>query len=411
MKKSNLLNDSSIYLLATIIQSGIQLLFIPYLTRVLPMEEFAKAELFITSYSLFNIIILFGLNTQIFRDVAKNKSPLTGASKNIYRSECYSFLAFNSVVCLLIIAILYSFLGESYEYLLLGAICSTFYVYIVYELSLFQVQRFALKFLCVNLIFSVVNIIVTVVAINFLNFHSEARFLGYLIPSLFFLIFFIKKNNLSYVKYGLSTYWQRISFSFPLLFSSISSWLTESFDKFMLAEMISLDDVAIYSVGYKFGMIMLLLTSAYSRAWMPYVLEYRNDKVKIIKGLLLSMFMILVCCITYLLALGELYNFIVPIEYSLGAGIAVIIAASYSLDGINKLFNAIFIVEGRHRVYVITTVLSGISNIALNYLLIPLYGYSGAAYATLLSFAIALITTLLYIVFITLKGRKSRVVV
>jgi len=124
------------------------------------------------------------------------------------------------------------------------------------------------------------NVMITILFVEVSNLGYESRVLGYMVPSAFFLIFFYKKymyksKPVSEIKFE---YKSNLLIMFPLFFSSIASWLTESVDKIMISEMLELSDVAIYSVGYKFGMVMLLLVSAFSRAWMPFVIENINNK-------------------------------------------------------------------------------------------------------------------------------------
>lgn len=395
--KNKLLGDSGIYLLATIIQSGIQLLFIPYLTRMLSIEEFAWSELFLTSYGLFNIILLFGINTQIYRDVASDENLMSSGGLKDYRDSVYSFLLSNSVFLLVFVIGVYVCLGHKYLYLLLGLTCSVFYVYSIFELCIFQIKKNPKYFLYYNVVFSFFNVLVTVVALSVFEFGYESRFLGFFVPSVIFFIILSLFYKPKFFYNSYKFYKNKIILCFPLFFASIASWMVESVDKFMLSELISLEGLAVYSVGYKFGMIMLLLTSAYSRAWMPFVIENINSRAVLLKAIMFSIALLVAVFTAYSLLLYYVYPFIVPESYHAGISVAFIIGGAYLIDGIAKLFNAIFVSLGRQGIYVLITVVSGVENIAMNYLLIPEYGYMGAAYATMLSFLTALFISIVYL--------------
>jgi len=105
----------------------------------------------------------------------------------------------------------------------------------------------------------------------------------------------------------------------------------------------------------------------------------------------------------YIFGVLNIYGLIVPIEYSAGISIVVIVSVAYSIDGVTKLINAIFISNGNHNIYIVTTVAAGGGNIILNYFLIPRYGYMGAAYATLLSFLLAFFLTVCF--FVSMKRK------
>jgi len=402
--KNKLLSDSGMYLLATLIQSGIQLLFIPYLTRVLTLKEFALSELFLTSYGLFNIIILFGINTQIYRDVATSKSFMSSDNLRNYRNSVYGFLLNNSLLLFVIVLGIYVYLGQAYLYLLLGLICSIIYVYSIFELCLFQIKRKPQFFLYYNIAFSLLNVVITVAALSAFEMGYESRFLGFFVPAFTFFIILTSVFKPRFFTNDFEEYKNKVILCFPFFFASIASWIVESVDKFMLAGMISLEELAVYSVGYKFGMVMLLLTSAYSRAWMPYVVENIKSSKAIIKALIFSIVLLLSVFSGYLVAIYFVYPIIVPESYHSGMLVTIVIGGAYLIDGIAKLFNSIFVSLGRQGIYVMVTVVSGVGNMFMNYFLIPEYGYMGAAYATLISFLTALLLSLIYFSQIKRKG-------
>jgi len=136
-------------------------------------------------------------------------------------------------------------------------------------------------------------------------------------------------------------------------------------------------------------MIMLLVTSALSRAWMPYVIENENKiKEVLVRLVIFSLGMFFMTAI-YIVGISLFFYKIVPVEYHVGAMVAYIITLAYFFDGVTKLINAIFIVKNKTSIYIRITIFSGGVNIVLNFLLIPLFGYIGSAYATLLSFLVA----------------------
>ena len=59
-------------------------------------------------------------------------------------------------------------------------------------------------------------------------------------------------------------------------------------DRFFIESMVSLEMVGIYSVGYMFGMVVILFTTAFLKAWSPWFYKmlsnanYQN-KIKIVK--------------------------------------------------------------------------------------------------------------------------------
>jgi len=123
---NRILSDTLIYVLSTVIQSGVQLLFIPYLTRVLSLSEYGEVELFITLNGLFNIAILFGVNTKIYEDSKRYNSFSLVEDRNEYKCEKYGLLFYNGLV--LIIASL--LINLFYDFKFIYLIYASFYHYI-----------------------------------------------------------------------------------------------------------------------------------------------------------------------------------------------------------------------------------------------------------------------------------------
>jgi O-antigen/teichoic acid export membrane protein len=384
--KNKMYSDSFIYVLSTMIQSGVQLLFIPYLTRVLTLSEYGEVELFLTLNGLFTIIIVYGVNTKIYEDAKEYNSFTLKSDCDNYKKEKYGVLFFNG--CLIISgAILVNLLYEfELVYLIYAAITSAMFVFVVFELTIYQIRKQSLYYLFTNLIISFISVISTLLLISVFDKGAEGRYLGGLIAVSSLIMFFILKNKPKKFSLNLKSYTKNLKLLSPLAFTSIFSWLTESVDKLMINSMLTPEDLAIYSVGYKFGLIILILTSSVSRAWMPYVIDNEHNIKKIFNNMFIFSLIMIFSTIFYMIAMSYFYYKIVPVEYHIGIMIANVISVAYLFDGITKLTNAIFIVKGKVSIYIRITIFSGLLNVSLNAFLIPEFGYVGAAYATIISF-------------------------
>lgn len=398
--KKQLVSDSFIYLLVTVIQSGAQFLMLPYLTRSLSIEEYANAELFLTAYGFFNLIIIFGSNTNIYKDFSTNKELLINSSSVYeYRVSIYRFLFLNSMFLLMACLILRLFAGEKYDYIVYASICSVFYSYYVIENCIYQIKKRSILILKLTIFFVFSNTLITILLIEVNDFGFESRAAGYILSSFVIFIFLLRKARVKITDvFRLpNEYKSTILVLLPLSISSVFSWVAESSDKIVISELLSLNEVAMYAVGYKFGMVILLLTVAYSRAWMPYVIENIDKKYTILKAVFFSVVLLISLTIFYFIIVTLLYDIIVPEEYLESIIIVYIVGGAYAIDGISKLINSVFLGKGKTNIYVVINIIAGSLNLILNIVLIPIIGYTGAAYATLIAFiASALISSFYY---------------
>ena len=155
-------------------------------------------------------------------------------------------------------------------------------------------------------------------------------------------------------------------------------------DKIMIDRMCGSSDVAIYSIAYSVGSLILMMTTAINSAFVPY--QYQKIKEKEFKSLarhtnyIIGFVAFILCGIMLfgreivLIFGGEKYlesvSLIIPI-------------------GLGSFFNYVFQLFARIQEYfeqkhtiVIATVSCAALNIILNYIFINMYGYKAAAYTT-----------------------------
>jgi O-antigen/teichoic acid export membrane protein len=65
-------------------------------------------------------------------------------------------------------------------------------------------------------------------------------------------------------------------------------------DRQMIERMLGLDDLGVYSIGYSFGMVIIIATSAFGTAWPPFFLSYtkRTDEASRVFGRVLTYYFI-----------------------------------------------------------------------------------------------------------------------
>lgn len=115
------------------------------------------------------------------------------------------------------------------------------------------------------------TVISNILLIVLFKFGYEALYisaiLGFIIQ---IIILEIKSKLISKIirqKIDRSLFKQMIFFSLPLCINSLSYWLLSSFNKVYISESLGNYSAGIYSIAYKFSMILTLLLSCFSLAW------------------------------------------------------------------------------------------------------------------------------------------------
>lgn len=185
-----------------------------------------------------------------------------------------------------------------------------------------------------------------------------------------------------------------VKFSLPFLPASIFFIMIEMADRIMLGWLSSVDDVGLYGAGYKVGALILLVVKAFNLNWQPFYLkpENQNDArafeaigTKLIV-LLIFFSTILSMLWTFLFQFQINGNYLIGSEFWEGGHIIPIIALSYIIYGVFILqMPSIYIKEKQSWVPYFWGI-GCIINILSNYILIPIYGFYGAALSTFFAY-------------------------
>ena len=203
-----------------------------------------------------------------------------------------------------------------------------------------------------------------------------------------------------------SSYRKLLDHSWPLfaagLFASIAGYI----DTFMLQAFLGSEEVGLYNAAYPFAAAITFAGSAFGSIYLSNASKlYGAGKktemtnayrlvVKWISIVSLPMFMVMT-------AFPHAVLQVFGTEY-LGMGNVLRILAlgfllSTVIGPVSKVIQAVD--KTKYKLYI--TLLIGSSNIVLNYLLIPLYGIMGAAYATTITFGLAFLVKIGVIRYLT----------
>ena len=244
-----------------------------------------------------------------------------------------------------------------------------------------------------NLISAILSIIAIELALN-----PEKLYLDRIIPTAIIYIIFAVViavlvfsrshifRNSAYLKYG-------ITISAPLILHGIALNILSQSDRTMITWLANASQTGIYSLIYNFSMIATVLTTSLDGVWVPWFTEqYKNNHIKKINMVAIDYVHLITYAMVALILIGpEIVHLLASQKY--WGGITIIppvVLSNYFIF----LYTFYVNVEHFHKktTYItINTLIAAITNIALNYLFIPKYGYVAAAYTTLISYLIALI--------------------
>lgn len=396
LKKNEFRTNTLFYTSSSFVTGGFSFILITILTRYLSKQDFGVFENFTAITSLLTGLMLWGNDNnliQYYKDQSK---------KNEYNQ------AVNIVLCQFLLFIILAFI-TNVDFLkvsrpilisavFLSAIAAlTQIVNISYQYEK-KAKVYAIVAISTSILLFVLNIIFVFVFKNYWGRIVSALLSALTIISLIIYPFYKDKLN------GFSIDFKKIKIGYiiglPFFVSLVAAWTIEKSNRFMISSLVSLDEAGVFGVGYQFGTTVLIIKSAISRAWMPYVVENVTSNRSRIRKMLFKLFLSIFLLAILISFLSYFYiEFFIDKKFLRAQLIVPIIAFAYSLDGLWSLYVNIIIYERKYKIYSAITIISGLCNLLFNYLLIPYWGIVGSAIATVMSFAIGAFLSFIYVTY------------
>ncbi|MEX1268773.1 MAG: lipopolysaccharide biosynthesis protein [Balneolaceae bacterium] len=421
-KLRELFSDTIIYGISSVAARFINYLLVPFHTGVFNPALYGVVNLVYVAIAFLNVIFTFGMESAYFRYAESRKD-----APHIFKTLQLALLVFASLLTLVLWLAMPALLPHmnlspeaSGIYLMMLGIL-WFDTLSIVPFAELRLSRKAILFATLRVVHVLINVILNFYLILSLELGIEAVFLANLIATLLVTVG-VWIFTAEFWKGNWSTRWFKASvrFGWPFVPAGIGYVINEMLDRHFLNNMnpvhaeqlygnnITPEDlVGIYSACYKLAVFMLLLVQMYRMAWQPFFMRHSRDKDSPKTfGQAFIWFNVFSAIIFLVIALfkEQVVAINIPIlnaslidpEYWIGLEIVPFLLLAYWFHGWYINFSSgIFIKEKTSVLYKITLTGAGIT-IAANLLLIPFYGMTGSAVATLLSYGMMAITLGIY---------------
>jgi O-antigen/teichoic acid export membrane protein len=192
-----------------------------------------------------------------------------------------------------------------------------------------------------------------------------------------------------------------LKFGLPLIPVLLSGMVLQIADRPILKMLLDDRWVGIYQANYRLGIFMAVVTATFEYAWRPFFLSSAKDiNAKKMFSRIMTYYLFVTLTIFLLLSFfldavikHKFFGItILPSAYWEGLHVVPYVLLGYVFSGIATNFNAGIQIE-KKTMYLLPTSLSGsITNVILNFVLIPIFGIMGAAYATTIGYAMVAVT-------------------
>lgn len=280
-----------------------------------------------------------------------------------------------------------------YPFYFLAITTTYIHIFLTVLTIYYQVTEQSKKFVFLTTSAFLVNTSLIIYFVAGLRKGAEGRLTAGLIGNLVFLpiVFFILKKHLIF-KFKANILKNALAYSLPVIPLLISAWVLNLSDRIFIEKFYTLHEVGIYSMGYKLAGFIFILTAGFFTAYNPMFFRIANfEKEK--KELLykINKQFILIAMILHFIAFffaEDIFRILIDQNFYESYKIFQLIIIGNLFNTVFSLLNVSF-AQNKKMVTIMFIVIGGaIINVALNFFLVPKYGIYGAAYATVLSFAL-----------------------
>ena len=394
------------YSIGNLFSRFIGFILLPFYSHLIPVNDFANYALIMSSYAIMSAVYQGGLFAGFSKYYIENDD--INAGKRLFTS------VFNTIFIIsLIISITITIFSKNvssvilnsdkYSSLIVIAVWMLFFDTLFFTvLHLLKTQEISRKVVISTSFAAIMNFLLNLYFVFYLQINIKGILLAQLISGVLGFAIVLPVLSKNYLPgFDKDVLKKILWFSFPLLIAGIFSTLVDVIDRFILDHMLDKTAVGIYSFSYRIAMIMNVFVISFRTAWTPVSIRLYNSKVSFSKYFGTSFsrlvsFSILIILVVSLL-IDDLFSFqIMGFEffnpkYQPGIIIIPFVLLGYAFSGIVSFYSVYPYVTGKSRHFLISDVLTFVINVILNYLLIPVWGITGAAIATTLSFAVSVI--------------------
>lgn len=386
------------FLVCGVLQNGLSVITLPIFTRLLSTEQYGLSSTYFAWNDLVVVVCTLRLSYGVFdkgmikyehsRD--KFEAALLGLTTTTSLPMLTLFLIFHDAIEKLT--------GMSFVLclsLFLAQICAPAMLFWTARSKYEYKYR---KFTIVTIATAVVGTLLNLCAVLFINYDKGVvKILSYqIIWALIYLIFYIRIfwRGKIYFDKGIWSY--ALKFNLPLIPYFLSTLVLDKADRIMIGQFCGQSSVALYSVSYNLGRLMVLLTSALDATFTPWIYQkiknYQDNKEIDVRSIHNITVMLMVgflgMATLFMLFAPELIMIFADKAYADAVYVIPPVVAGYFFVMLYSLVSKVeFYYEKTKNVAAITVIASGL-NIALNYLLIPKFGYVAAAYTTLICYMV-----------------------
>ncbi len=394
------------------VQQAIVIIATPFFTRLMSTDEYGLVNIYNTWQSILNIILTLKLSASIYQlqmveykdDRDNLTSSLVTISTMIMAGASLAILLFSnafSAIMQLPTNMIYIMLADIWAQMVLS-------FWLTRNKFEYEYKK------CLTVVLS--NCLLRTLFSIFLVYVSNTnqgyyKVVGNLIPEFVFTVVILFEIYRKGKKKFITSYWsEAIKFNIVIVPSYLSEILLSSSDRLMINTFCPRSDVALYSIAYSCAHLAQLFFAAINWVFTPYAYNCLDqNRFEDLRKTANALTVMMAALTGALVAFApEAIAIFAPSSYHEAIWVIPPAACGIFLTFIYGFFTNTEYFHKKNVYITMATIIGALSNICLNWIFIPMFGYIAAAYTTVAGYVIM---TFVHYVFYkkTIAGKEKMI--
>lgn len=392
------------YIFGNFLLKGIGFITTPFFTRLMTQEDIGDFSNLLTWVGILSVIFTLDLYSSI------------AVARFDYKSDLDDYISSTLLLGSSFTLILFAIISP-FRNVLLDAINIpeyAFYYVFAYMIAYPAIQMFQAKSqieyryrasLLISIFSALGSSLLSLLLVAISSNPLYGRTIGYFIPFIAFgcgvYIYLISKGRHISWKY-----WRyALTISLPLVFHLLAGYVLSSSDRVMIRSFLGNKELGLYSIAYSGAMIVSVLMTSMNSAWVPWSMAQIDSgntiELKVKARYFVALFGVLVFGIVMLGP--EVLLIMGGKSYMEAVDVIPPVMVGFVFQFIYSLYVNIEQYYKKQKMVAIGTVIAAVTNVILNWLLIPVLGYVAAAYTTLFSYIILFLVHFFFVKLIKIE--------
>lgn len=382
------IKNMSILTISNFVSKILVFLMLPLYTNVLTTQEYGTIDIISTTINLSIPIFTLSISEAILRYTME---------KNVIKEEVLKEslkVIVKGFLILLILSPLTTFLKLPLVYVVIFLI---YYLTtaIINALSYYTKGTNNLKLLGIsNIIRALLLVSLNCLMLLVLKLNIIGYYISLIVSDIIFILILlipVLKNKQKRIKQNHQLAKEMKSYSKPFIINSISWWINNASDKYLVLLFCGINITGIYSIAYKIPSMLEVVQNIFSQAWqISAIKEYKSKEAEAFFSTMYKYynFILIMTVLIILLFLKSISKILFAKEFYVAWKFVPFLLLAILFGALSGFLGSLYSANKDSKMYAKSTLIGAISNIILNLILIPIFNAYGAAIATFISYLV-----------------------